>query len=271
MHSLTKHLADTLIGLEAGLKVRHIAEPVEKCGPGDSVEAAFEDPRFAPFDQLAVSDNGRIVGVVERPAELQRESVRKRMRPLDDQLLVSGDLALLRFIPTFARLPRYRLVLLDDKIDGIVTRSDLLKLPVRTLTFTLVTHLELCMADWIRLKYPDDSWVAELSDGRQAKVREKFTKLQTNREELDLLECTDFCDKRTLVKKRWPDDKGLFERDLKRVEALRDLVVHAATFVENYTSVQRFIENFEIMRLYTERFGEMLACALSIDSSDPKL
>jgi hypothetical protein len=70
------------------------------------------------------------------------------MRRPDDGLLVASDEPLKRFIPLLVESP-YRLVVRGTRIEGIVTNSDVHKLPVRLLAFALVTHLEMTMADVI--------------------------------------------------------------------------------------------------------------------------
>lgn len=77
------------------------------------------------------------------------------MVPLDGSLLVTAEEPLTRFVPLLRRRP-YRLVLLGTEIAGIVTRSDIIKPPVRLLAFTLVSHLEVAMTELIRARYPTD-------------------------------------------------------------------------------------------------------------------
>ena len=62
------------------------------------------------------------------------------MRRLDDGLLVASDKPMKRFVPLLVESP-HRLVVRDTRIEGIVTSSDVHKLPLRLLAFALVTHL----------------------------------------------------------------------------------------------------------------------------------
>jgi len=83
----------------------------------------------------------------------------KRRRPLDDSLLVSADAPLWDFLHTVHEQP-YRLVVDKTKIAGIVTWSDLLKLPVLVLAFSLIAELERAMNERIKEKYGDgDKWI----------------------------------------------------------------------------------------------------------------
>jgi hypothetical protein len=105
------------------------------------------------LDQIPILDDGRMVALWERVGEWKRL--------LDDSLLVSADAPLWDFIHTLNEQP-YRLVVDKTKIAGIVTLSDLLKVPVFVLAFSLLAELELAMNRRILEQYEDDSWVGLL-------------------------------------------------------------------------------------------------------------
>jgi len=155
-------LETTLAGLDAGLRVRHIATfDVQSCEPEDSAAAVFE--RHPDFDQFPVTQDGRVIGVIERGDGEMGGPVRDHFRRLDDSMLVSAEEPLTGFISLLEEKPHYRLVVLGTRIAGIVTRSDLIKLPVRLVAFMAITHLEILMADLIRARCgDDDAWLALL-------------------------------------------------------------------------------------------------------------
>ena len=94
--------------------------------------------RFPTFDQIPVRDEREhVLGVLERSGDIIQASARERMRRIDDAILVSADMPLDLFVPKMEKPPFYRLVLDGVQIKGVVTRSDLLKLPVRLLVFAL--------------------------------------------------------------------------------------------------------------------------------------
>ena len=64
-------------------------------------------------------------------------------------MLVSAEEPLPKFLPTLVSSP-YRLVVRGVEIRGIVTLSDVAKLPVRLMAFTLAIHVEVVLADVIR-------------------------------------------------------------------------------------------------------------------------
>ena len=232
----------TMSGLEAGLRVHHIAAfDLKTCCVGDSLAAVLADASFADFDQIPVRDESkRIVGVLLRAKNTGAGKVAESMELLHESILVSAEAPLMSFVRIAGTVP-YKLVLNQDGIRGIITRSDLLKLPVRLLAFAGVTHLESLMVELIHTKYKhgDDSWMSLLRKKRQSKVRWKETKLKKSRMEIDLLELTDFCDKRDLVS-QIADPGQDFADDLGRAEELRNQIAHAATFIASESDARGF-------------------------------
>jgi len=232
----------TMSGLEAGLRVQHIAAfDLKTCRVGDSLPGVLADNSLADFDQIPVRDDSeRIVGVLLRAKNTGSGKVAVSMQLLDESLLISAEAPLMSFV-RLAGIAPYKLVLNQDGIRGIVTRSDLLKLPVRLLAFAGVTHLESLMYELIRKKHRhgDDSWTGSLEKKRRDKIRWKEKKLKKSRMEIDLLELTDFCDKRDLVS-QIADPGRDFADDLVKAEELRNQIAHAATFIASDADARAF-------------------------------
>jgi hypothetical protein len=249
----------TMSGLEAGLRVHHIAASnLKTCSIGDSLAAVLADASFADFDQIPVRDDSkRIVGVLLRAKNTDSEKVAEAMELLDESLLVSAEAPLMSFIRIAGTIP-YKLVLNQDGIKGIVTRSDLLKLPVRLLAFAGVTHLESLMVELIRTKHKhgDDSWLRLLGGKRQEKIRWKEKKLRRSRMEIDLLELTDFCDKRELVR-QIADPGPNFADDLVRAEDLRNQIAHAATFIVSDSDASGFALQLQMIEQWIQTLQQI--------------
>jgi hypothetical protein len=81
-----------------------------------------------------------------------------KRRPLDDSILVSADAPLWHFNHAVHEQP-YRLVVEQTRITGIMTWSDLLKVPVLVLAFSLMAELELAMNRRILEQYTADKRV----------------------------------------------------------------------------------------------------------------
>jgi hypothetical protein len=235
----------TMVGLETGLQVLHITTfGPQSCASNENVSTVLSNPDVKEFDQIPVRRGGRVVGVIERASCLSSGLAEECMRTLDDAMLVSAQTPLTQFIPLLVETP-YRLVLggkEDHGINGIVTRSDLLKLPVRLFAFSLVTHLELLMSEIIHVQFVDkeDWWWAILSPQRRIKIEEKMDYLKQRNVNPPLLELTEFSDKRTILKKHLGLDKR-FANDLEEIEDLRNKVAHAGNYAGSEAEILQFI------------------------------
>ncbi len=190
----------TMQGLETGLTVGDVATlDFEWCSTGDVARDVLRDPAFSIFDAFPVKDGDHIVGVLERNGVRPVAStVETAMRRIDDSLLVSAHDPLSSLVTVLSSSP-YRMVVDRARIVGIVTRSDVHKLPMRLLVFALVTHLELLMAEIVTRKMPDDAWVDRLSVTRRGRFEDKRGELRSSNFDPPWIELTDFCDKRDLV------------------------------------------------------------------------
>src|SRR5271168_1606587 len=146
-----------LNSVERGLTVGLIAtfQPdLICCESGAPIGPLLDNPQLETFDHLPVTAEGRIAGLL--PLRQLRTNCKKyrtageEMMPLDERCLISSDVGILTFIEQADERPS-RLVVRGTRIDGIVTLSDLQKLPVRPALFLFITHLELLMTETIRL------------------------------------------------------------------------------------------------------------------------
>ncbi|MDA8117683.1 MAG: hypothetical protein M0000_09980 [Actinomycetota bacterium] len=236
-------LATTLAALEHGLQARHIASfPLASCHATDDVAVVLGASAWATFDVLGVEDHGRIVGILDRAGGIRQGPVQGAMKLLNGNMLVAAE-APLEGVLNALTGRRFLLVVRGNGIEGIITLSDLLKLPVRLLLFAHVTHLEMEMLSAIRRTFSDDGWIAHLTQSRQKKLRNKEHQLAAlHQQPSGLAELTEFCDKREVVAKAFNLGDG-FESDLREIEAyLRNPLAHAATFFSDKMSLTRVVE-----------------------------
>ena len=227
---------------------------VRVCRVDDSladVEAANIEPIY---DYLPVEGtDGNIVGMFAAKdsadaADVDGEFVRDHMSPLSEADLIGADATILDFI--FRVRPRPLLVVSGGKINGLVAWSDLQKLPVRAAVFALVTGFELTMYEAIKAVFPKgDGWREHLSDTRLKDAEDVFEKRGGNQSDVELLLCTEFCDKRTILKQCLPFDsqatssgtmpmsKGKFEGEIKKIENLRNPLAHASSYAMKWDHV----------------------------------
>ena len=184
--------------LHGGLVVERIRVPrgqLKKCRSHDTLsEVAATD-----FDYLPVEDAKRqFVGLLEtKDLETATCRVEERMSPLSEADLIAADATILDLLRRVRRKPF--LVVTSGGIDGLVAWSDLQKLPVRTALFALVTGFELTMYEAIKRQFgDDDAWLEYLNEKRQGKAKCLFEKRRKKDSHVDLLLCTQFCDKRSI-------------------------------------------------------------------------
>jgi len=237
--------AGVLSSVEHGLTVSLIAtfEPgLICCETGAPIGPLLDNPQLETFDHLPVTAEGRIAGLL--PLRQLRTNCKKyrtageEMMPLDERCLISSDVGILTFIEQADERPS-RLVVRGTRIDGIVTLSDLQKLPVRPALFLFITHLELLMTETIRLRFQgSDRWLEALTPNRQKKIRAKWQQLNAENLAIDLITASDFCDKREVLLRlgNLPDSRRKSEKQLRAIEKLRNSLAHSgdlALFQEN--------------------------------------
>jgi CBS domain-containing protein len=251
-----------LSSLEQGLNVGLIATfDFACCDADERVADVLARQNLAAFDYVPVRRGGDIVGLLNRTSTMERDSLRVHevMDSLQGNMLISSGAGILSFIESADSI-ECRLVLRGSRVDGIVTLSDLQKLPVRPAIFLLITHLELLMLAWLRKRSEQTSEIEvldKLSAGRKEKLEGEWERLQTNNLAIDKLSATQFCDKRELlIKLGFPVlSKGAARTELEEIEGLRDSVAHAGDYaltrdnalstVATVRSTRRWLDDLE--------------------------
>lgn len=249
MTGLSAEFEAALKALGASFHVRLIGtfDPDLVWAPAEAAAAPWLAENYPDFDQFPVRRGDGTLGVLLREGDYGGRKVGEAMKPLREGLVVSADMPIADLIPELKE-NHYRLVLRGSRIDGLVTQSDLLKLPVRLVVFALITHLEQVMADVISARWQDDAWFAELGEGRQSKINAKESELRGRGMNPPKIELMDFADKRDLCRKLFDGSKSKFRGELSNLRDLRDQLAHAATFVDRSdgkTGVVAFVEKFE--------------------------
>ena len=205
--------------------------------------------REAPFDHLPVVDgaeDGRetIAGVLDlTPFRSDRSAqgiVNDRMDRLSEDILIGADADILAFVRNADRYP-CQLVVSGPEISGLVTLSDLQKLPVRVALFAAITHAEMAVAEAIRRELNgSDKWQERLKDNRRENILKEINKSVAEDTLIDHLLFTQFCDKRDIIcnSPRFKGSKTKFRNEMKKIEDLRNRLAHA----NNYTSTRTAAE-----------------------------
>jgi hypothetical protein len=187
--------------------------------------------RHHQFDFLPVTEAAtgpmKIVGLLE--VALYKRSattdalVGEVMRPLSEENLIGADASILAFVRDADRR-KCRLVVSGHEIGGLISLSDLQRLPVRAALFGLVTYFEILMASAIRWEFDgSEGWLEYVSEDRQRGLREKLEKAQAADGLVDPLLFTQFGDKKSILRRSTylETSRGEFERELDKIQSLR--------------------------------------------------
>ena len=107
--------------------------------------------------------------------EAPDEPIGDDFEPFSEDHVIGADASIIEFVMTADERPT-RLVVSGARVTGLVSLSDLQRLPVLAAIFTLITSLEIAMAKRIEVEWHDDAagWLELLSDGRRAKLLDEM-------------------------------------------------------------------------------------------------
>ena len=260
------HTEDTFETLHSGLTVELIETPradLVTCHPQETVadvldrNEAGNGARRESYDYLPAEAGGEIVGLFRTMGRAKipptgGQAVETLMDPLSPQNLIGRDGTILDFLREVHDRP-YRLVVSGNGISGLVTWSDLQKLPVRAALFGLITGLEMEMSHAIRREYPlpdvpKPAWMAHVTHGLE-NLCKRIKKSKQADSEVDALLHTNLGQKATILDaincpKPWADTA--YRDEFREIKQLRNEVAHAmdyATSLEEANHVGRVVRN----------------------------
>ncbi len=191
-----------------------------------------------PYDFLPVVASGdgaldRIIGLFHAATFFDNKPstgrIEQHFAPLSEDYLIGADASILNFVVD-ADKKSCRLVVSGPNIVGLVSLSDLQKLPVRAALFALITGFEIAMFEAIRREFAsDEDWKGHLTKGRREKIVEEIEQSHEGDGFVDDLLFTQFCDKSDILLKGFqlPESKTAFGGKLKQIQVLRDNLAHA--------------------------------------------
>lgn len=157
---------------------------------------------------------------------------------------------------------------------GIITRGDLQKIPIRMWLFSLISLIEMQMLRIIRERFPENSWDKKIHPKRKIKAENCFNDRKNKKEEIDLLDCLQFCDKYTIIsrtedlleKLQYAKKKKEFRKLLKRLEGLRNDLAHAQdiittdwpNIIDLSTTAEEFLKNCETINVTEDGYSSSI-------------
>jgi hypothetical protein len=258
----------TIETLQKGLMVGLIATKradFETCSPGEMLSTVVDRNRSNHFDFLPVIETtGHIVGLIEIAPFMQGAptdgQVGAMMRPLSEENFIGADASIIDFVRD-ADHQKCRLVVSERQISGLVSLSDLQQLPVRAALFGLVTYLEIIMTYVIRKEFKGaKEWLDKLSEGRRRKIEDEIEKAQVGDGLVEPLLFTQFSDKITIIRRssRLIVGKDNFERELKKVQYLRDHLAHGNDYAASPEAASDACRTVRLIDKWSEEFSQWL-------------
>jgi hypothetical protein len=233
-------LNDIFEGLHIGLTVDLIATPrnsLMTCMSDDILEHVVKR-NTGSYDFLPVIDqetNGpeRIKGLFhaaefyEHPPE--NVTIEDHFHPISENYLIGANSSILDFVKTADEQP-CRLMVSGGDIAGLVSLSDLQKLPVRAALFALITGFEMTMAAAIRTRFQQGpGWTTSLNARRQSDIKSKISASRREDSFVDELLFTQFADKATIIREQLEFSRSnkFMKNRLSAIGRLRDNLAHA--------------------------------------------
>lgn len=145
-------------------------------------------------------------------------------------------------------------VLSQDQVSGIVTRGDLQKAPVRMWLFGLISLFEMQLLRLIRLHYPNEAWKSLLTQSRLDGAQKILDGRAKRNEAIDLSDCLQFCDKKTVILKSEAirgvlgiENRKELEDMLDEAQKLRNNLAHAQDIITGFwPEIVELAEKIEI-------------------------
>jgi hypothetical protein len=233
-------LSDLHFSLEDSLMVRHIAVPLETCGVNDDAKIVRKHMEEKHFDVMGVQEYGILRGYV-RQKSLGTGKCGSQCKSFGPTDIIASTTSLVELLPLLRTRP-YLFILDRTKVNGLVTRADLEKSPVRMLLFGIVSLLEMYLLSMVRICYPGESFRERLKPNRLAKAEGVLAARTDRDEDIDLADCLKLVDKYELL----VQVPGLLEffrlgevraalKDFKKMELLRDNLAHGQDLVTGTT------------------------------------
>ena len=235
--------------VHAGLTTGQIAVPrheLRLCSARNRISEVQARNRDPIFDHLPVEDaDGHLIGLLTNRATSNARldddaQVIEYMDPLSEADLIGVGTPLVALIGRIREKPF--LVVSAQRIIGMVAWSDLQKLPVRAALFALVTGFELTMYETINRHFrKQEDWTECLDEVRLRMAEKEYRDQRDRGSDVDLLLCTQFCDKRDILVKSL--DFGVGKRKLKKkfraIERVRNDLAHANNYAMSFEEVEK--------------------------------
>jgi hypothetical protein len=248
--------SDFLVALRSETPVALVATPRAefRCERVTRWRAIESDAGLTDFDQVPLTTaDGEIEAVFVRGKGVVR---------LREAMFMASNAPLISFLES-ADQQRFRFLLEEHKVSGMVTLSDVQKLPVYSVLFGLLIAIEILLMDWIRktLGADRDAWLCQLNVGQRSSIDKHWKRATKSNIAIDRLSCASFGQEI-----RAASGLGLFKGDdgrqqsFKALRTLRNQICHAMEFAltpEQALTIPALVRDAEAVATWLqERIGD---------------
>jgi CBS domain-containing protein len=237
---------DFYTSIRTATPVRLIMTPASDlltCKTTDDAEEVDARPELADFDHIPVKQDGQIAGIFDRNRKGLTGRVADNFRPLDAAYLIGDRAPVFTFIE---RVPYQRccIVVGERGIVGMVTASDLQKLPVQVALFGLLAQFEALVTELLRRSLGDpeakyESVLDLLSNGQVKNARRHKTRNDAKNLSIDWISPLSLGDKLHALEAKQPELMDWHQAG--QVKDLRDSVAHGKEFAQTYELIDELV------------------------------
>ena len=200
----------------------------------------------------SVRIEGSVQGYVRR-SDMNKGSCADFFRDFAKDQVLSGSATFSDVIHVLTRHD-FCFVTILGNVGGVISRDDINKPMMRMWLFGIVTMLEMGLVELIQERFPDGSWIENLSQGRLQKARDIRAERQRRNVHCDLMDCLQLSDKAQILvddpvamERIGIKSKKLAKRTIKDLESLRNHLAHAQDIVQyDWPQIVRLSRRMEI-------------------------
>ncbi len=219
-----------------GITVNYIAESFRSFDYTADAMTVHRFMKEKEYDVVGIRKNGKIVGYVEQN-ELNKGHLMDHLKRFKNTDIIPYTTSLTSVFKSFRQKNRLFIESFND-VNGIVTKGDLQKHPVRLWLFGIISLVEMQMLRIIRDYCPGESWKEYLNNTRKEHIMDIYNKRVERNQHIDPNECLEFCDKKTIIlknKKIFDGFNGLTKSGTKKLleetEDIRNELAHSQDYL----------------------------------------
>lgn len=234
----------------------NISEPLVSCQLESNAIDAKAELRKRDFDIAGVISGNKndVIGYLIAD-ELKEGLVSQYYHKLETTLIISDSTPLVSLF-SILKDNDFIFVLSGQSISGMITRADINKPVMRIYLFGMISLLEMHLNFWINKSFPNESWKDKINAKRLEEINNLYEERKQIKQDLTLLDCMQFCDKRDLLKKdidflkKFNFNKKLWHKFLRTSEKIRNSLAHSQNSIFNIDDLVNIADTIKLIDIF---------------------